>query len=85
MATKVYLPTDSKNLYIEADGEQIILTPSSQCRIKVYDGNLITVWDSLSDYAVVDRVIFTDLKNEGGSNIGGSFEDALLYLAKIIG
>ena len=85
MATKVYLPTDSLNLYVEEDGEQMILTPSSQCRIRVYEGDLITVWDALYDNAIVNRVIFSDLKDGAGASIGATFDDAVLYLAKIVG
>jgi len=90
MATiKIYKPTGSLQVYFKKDTDVFpTLVTSTHLRIYVEQNlaseNLAIRDELLNKFAVKNRPI-TEMQDEAGASIGATMEEALLYLAKIIG
>lgn len=82
--TKVYIPTDSLQLYVETDDRIILVTPS-HCRISIELPDSISITDELLNATLVNTALFSDIKNISGTSLGATLEDTILELAKMIG
>lgn len=87
MAIKVYLPTDSLQLYVDKGATYPELATATHCRIYQEAGDKITILDHLFEppLAIVGSTLYSDIQNEAGSAAGGTMAATVLYLAKIIG
>ncbi len=86
MTTKIFLPTDSLNLYTQAADElRFTLTVARRCSIKTHPNDFISVVDELDMVNIVEPALYSDLKDESGDPIGATFADALTYLSVIVG
>ena len=86
MTTKIYLPTDSLNLYTQTELESIPrLTVASRCSITTHSNDLIGVIDELHGRHIVEPTLFSDIQDEAGASIGATYAIALTYLSEIVG
>ena len=85
MAIKVYKPADSLQVYFETGVTDPVLVTAIHLRIYVVEDDKVIIKDVLFDKEIVKKTLLTELQDDTGTSIGATPEDALLYLAKIIG
>lgn len=87
MAKRIYLPTDSLQLYIDKETvDEPFQYTASHCRIiPNYDAGVISIIDKLKGERIVNNIPFADIQNEAGTQAGATIVDVVLYLSKIIG
>ena len=86
MATiKVYLQTDSLQVYFDSIGGTVKPVTAVHLRLYPYSRNeTITIKDEINSTVIRDRP-HAEILNEAGSAAGGDYDAVVLYLAKIIG
>ena len=86
MATiKVYLPTDSLQVYFDSIGG--VEKQITAGHLRMYNNTTaetITIKDEINSTVIRDRP-HAEILNEAGSAAGGDYDAVVLYLAKIIG
>lgn len=85
MAIKIYVPTDSKQVFFDSVGGQIDLRGASRLSIDPNDADeTFTIRDDINSIVVAD-ILYSDIQNEAGAAAGATYADVKLYLAQIIG
>jgi len=85
MATKIYRPEDSLQVYIDDGINGLKLVTASHLRVYPSETDKVIIRDELLSREVVPLLVTTLLQDEAGAAIGADTEAGLLYLAKIIG
>ncbi len=85
-ATKVYLTTNAKQVYIDAGAGVPIPYTATHLRIYPnYVDQTISIKDELFGTYAISKLIFSDFQDEAGGSLGATTKDVVDSLSLFIG